>query len=62
MKPPTDTPEMLHFNEALRAVMTVTKPELNALLNDQDARGAAAQRRGPKLKTSVSGHVSGHKD
>ena len=53
-----ETPEMVRFNDALRSVMTVTKPELKALLNDQDALESVAQKRGPKAKTSASGHVS----
>jgi hypothetical protein len=52
------TPEMTRFNNALRSVMTVTKPELTALLHDNRAIEAVRQRKGPKPKTSVSAHAS----
>jgi hypothetical protein len=58
MKVPQDTPEMARFNDALRSVMTVTKPELTALLNDPKAIAETRQKRGPKAKTSASGRVS----
>jgi hypothetical protein len=53
------TPEMTRFNDALRQVMTVTKPELTALLHDKKAIEAVRQRKGPK--PSVSAHASGSK-
>jgi hypothetical protein len=42
------TPEMTRFNDALRSVMTVTKPELMALMHDPKALEAVRQRKGPK--------------
>jgi hypothetical protein len=45
------TSEMARFNDALRSVMTVTKPELTALLHDDRAIEAVRQRKGPKPKT-----------
>jgi hypothetical protein len=47
MKTPPGTPEMARFNDALRQVMTVTKPELKALLSDSEAIEATRQKRGP---------------
>jgi len=58
MKTPGETPEMARFNDALRSVMTVTKPELTALLNDPKAIAETRQKRGPKAKTLASGHAS----
>jgi hypothetical protein len=54
-------PEMERFNEALRQVMTVTKPELTAMLHDEDAIASIRQPKGPRPKTSPSGHASGNK-
>jgi hypothetical protein len=51
------TPEMARFNDALRSVMTVTKPELTALLNDDKAIAEVRQPKGPK--PSASARVSG---
>jgi hypothetical protein len=48
------TPEMARFNDALRSIMTVSKPELTALLHDQGAIDAVKQPKGPKPKTSAS--------
>jgi hypothetical protein len=57
----SSTPEMARFNDALRSVMTVTKPELTALLHDDRAIEAVRQRKGPKPKTSASARASGSK-
>ncbi len=62
MKMQPDTPEMARFNDALRSVMTVTKTELTALLNDPKAIAETRQKRGPKAKTSASGHASAPND
>jgi hypothetical protein len=56
------TPEMARFNDALRQVMQVSKPELNALLKDEKAIEEVRQRKGPKPKTSASGRASRGKD
>jgi hypothetical protein len=58
----SSTPEMARFNDALRSVMTVTKPELTALLHDDRAIEAVRQRKGPRPKTSASGLSSRNKD
>ena len=52
---------MARFNDALRSVMTVTKPELTALLHDDRAIEAVRQRKGPKPKTSASDHAVSEK-
>jgi len=54
------TPEMTRFNDALRSVMTVTKPELTALLHDAKALEAVRQRKGPKPLASA--HASSGRD
>jgi hypothetical protein len=54
----SQTPEMRRFNDALRSVMTVTKPELTAMLHDDKAIAATRQKKGPKPKSSVSGRAS----
>jgi hypothetical protein len=58
MKTASETQEMARFNDALRSVMTVTKPELTALLSDPKAIAETRQKRGPKAKTSASGRAS----
>jgi hypothetical protein len=58
----SNTPEMAHFNEALRSIMTVTKPELTAMLHDEDAIESVRQKRGPRPKSSASGLVSRETD
>jgi hypothetical protein len=59
MKP---TPEMTRFNDALRQVVQVSKPELNSLLKDEKAIEGVRQKRGPRPKTSVSAPASSRKD
>jgi hypothetical protein len=54
----SSTPEMTRFNDALRAVITVSKPELTALLHDGKAIESVRQRKGPKPKTSASARAS----
>jgi len=52
---------MTRFNDALRSVMTVTKPELTALLHNKKAIEAVRQPKGPRPKTSASGRESREK-
>lgn len=56
------TPEMARFNNALRQVMQVSKPQLNALLKDEKAIESVRQRKGPKPKTSAWARESREKD
>jgi hypothetical protein len=58
MKQSPNNPEMARFNDALRSVMSVTKPELTALLRDEKAIESVRQRKGPKPKTSASARAS----
>lgn len=53
---------MARFNDALRRIMKVTKPELTALLGDQKAIESVRQPKGPKPKTSASDPSSPDKD
>jgi hypothetical protein len=58
VKTSSSTPEFARFNEALRRVMTVTKPEMTALLHDDKALEGVRQRKGPKPKISASARAS----
>jgi len=60
--PMKSTPEMTRFTDALRQVMQVSKPQLNALLKDQKAIEGVRQKRGPRPKTSASDRESREKD
>lgn len=60
MKP--HTPEMARFNDALLRVTQVSKAELDTLRKDQKAIEATRQKRGPRPKSSASGHASRDKD
>jgi hypothetical protein len=51
---PSPNAEMTRFNNALRSVMTVTKPEMTAMLKDEDARASVRQPKGPRPKPSAS--------
>jgi hypothetical protein len=62
MKDSSPTPEMINFNNALRQIMTVTKPELTAMLKDDAAIESVRQRKGPRPKASALGRASGNKD
>jgi len=62
MKTAPQSLEMTRFNDALRQVMQVSKPQLNALLKDEKAIESVRQRKGPKPKPSASGRVSRGKD
>jgi hypothetical protein len=61
-KMPRKTPQMARFNDALRQVMTITKPELTALLKDPEAVESVAQKRGRRPKTKTLGRASSLKD
>jgi hypothetical protein len=62
MKRSPQTPEMTRFNDALRHVMQVSKPELNALLRDEKAIEGVRQKRGPRPKTLALAPSSSRKD
>jgi hypothetical protein len=47
--------EMTRFNEALSQVLKVSKPEMMAMLKDEDAVASVRQPKGPKPKPSASG-------
>ena len=54
------TPEMQRFEGALKSVLQVSKNDLNQMLADEKRANAGKPKRGPKPKTSASGHaVSG---
>ncbi len=50
------SPEMQRFESALRSVLSVSKSEMKEMLADEKAANAGKPKRGPKPKTSVSGH------
>ncbi|HTW45276.1 MAG TPA: hypothetical protein VMD58_06990 [Acidobacteriaceae bacterium] len=62
MKTQPSTPEMARFNDALRQVLSVSKSELNRRMEADRQSKAGRPKRGPKPKTSVSGHASFDKD
>jgi hypothetical protein len=53
---------MTRFNDALCQAMQVSKPQLNALLKDENAIESVRQRKGPKPKPSASGRALRGKD
>jgi hypothetical protein len=61
MKQPK-TPEMQRFDEALQSVLSVSKSDLKQMLADEKAANADRPKRGPKPKTSVSGHAVSDRD
>ncbi len=59
MSQPKST-EMRRFNNALRDVLSVSKGDLNQMLEDERRGKIGKPKPGPKPKTSASGHeVSG---
>lgn len=52
------SPEMTRFNDALRQIITVTKPELTAMLHSDEAKESVRQPKGPRPKTLASGRAS----
>jgi hypothetical protein len=61
MKCEQETPQMQAFNSALKSVLCVSKSDMTRMLADEKRANADKPKRGPKPKTSVSGHVSGDK-
>jgi hypothetical protein len=57
MKTPP-TAEMTRFNEALSQVLKVSKPEITAMLKDDDAIASVRQPKGPRPKPSASARES----
>ena len=53
--------EYQNFDNAMRRVLTVSKAELQQRLDAEKLANAGKPKRGPKPKTSVSGHASGDK-
>jgi hypothetical protein len=51
------SPELRRFNEALKSVLSVSKSEVNQMLEEEKAANAGKPKRGPKPKTSASGHA-----
>ena len=48
--------ELRKFQDALKTVLSVTKSEMKQMLAEEKAANAGKPKRGPKPKTSVSGH------
>jgi hypothetical protein len=61
MKPKT-TEEYRRFDTAMRGVLQVSKDDLKRLLAAEKKRNAGKPKRGPKPRTSASGHASDVKD
>jgi len=67
MKPELDnetTPQQKfdRFQDALRSVGQVSKNDLDQMLADEKIANAGKPKRGPKPKTSASGHAVSDKD
>jgi hypothetical protein len=56
------TPEYQNFTGALKKVLQVSKAELQQRLEADKEAKAGLPKRGPKPKTSASGHVSCESD
>jgi hypothetical protein len=54
--------EFSAFESALKKVLQVSKADLNRMLAEEKAANIGKLKRGPKPKTSPSGHVSGSSD
>ncbi len=59
---PKQSPEYMNFENALRQVLTVSKADMNRMLAEEKIANAGKPKRGPKPKTSASGHVSSERD
>ena len=59
---PKPSPEYTNFENALRQVLTVSKADMNRMLAEEKIANAGKPKRGPKPKTSASGHVSSERD
>jgi hypothetical protein len=51
--------EQQRFEGALRSVLQVSKSDMQKMLADEKIANACKPKRGPKPKTSASGHASG---
>jgi hypothetical protein len=58
----TPTEKMRAFSAGLRQILTVSKGELSEREKQYQAERATMPKRGPKSKSSASGHASGSKD
>jgi len=52
------TAEMRRFNNALRDVLSVSKSDLNQMLEDERRSKIGKPKPGPKPKSSASGHAA----
>jgi hypothetical protein len=50
--------EMRRFNDALRGVLSVSKSDLNRMLEEERQSKIGKLKPGPKPRTSVSGHAA----
>jgi hypothetical protein len=53
-----NTPELQRFNEALKDVLSVSKNDMNRMLEDERRSKIGKIKPGPKPKTSASGHAA----
>jgi len=58
----TPTQKMRAFNAGLRQVLTISKSELVERERQYQAERATMPKRGPKPRSSASGHASGDVD
>jgi len=58
----TPSEKMRAFKDGLRQILTVSKSELSEREKQYQAERATKPKRGPKPRSSASGHVSGSED
>ncbi len=61
MSTPPKSGAMRRFNNALRDVLSVSKSDLNQMLEDERRSKIGKLKPGPKPKTSASGHEASEK-
>jgi hypothetical protein len=55
------SPELIRFEGALKSVLSVSKIDMQKMLEDERVANANKAKRGPKPKTLVSGHAASDK-
>ena len=56
---PKHSPEYTRFDSAMRTILQVSKTDLNRMLAEEKIANAGKPKRGPKPRSSASGHASG---
>ena len=56
------SPEQRRFEGVLKSILQVSKHDMQKMLEDDRMEREGMPKRGPKPKTSASGHVASDKD